>query len=295
MPDPAVLLNEGIRAEKLGMLDRALAAYEAAAAGAGDDADVATEALRRLADIHRIRCEWDVAVAAARRAQDVARTSALPERRAEALNAEASVWIARGDLAAARPLLEEMAAVSTDVRLRGIALQNLGAVHAQQHDLDAAERAFEESSACFAACNYERGHAIALNNRGRVALDRGDAVRATVVLADALRAARDVEDEELIALATTNLGEATLATQDFARANDLVCTALGHFRASGNRWREVECLRLLGVIGMRRGHEEEARRCLERGLSIAREIDARLEVQAISTQLARLDAGPGPL
>jgi tetratricopeptide (TPR) repeat protein len=184
--------------------------------------------------------------------------------------------------------------VSEDVRLRGIALQNLGAVYAQQHDLDAAERAFAESSACFAACDYERGRAIALNNRGRVALDRGDAARATEVLAEALRAARDVEDEELIALATTNLGEATLATSDYPRANDLVCTALGHFRASGNRWREVECLRLLGVISARRGHAEEARRCLDRGLTLARDIDARLEVEAITGELAALEAPGAP-
>ncbi len=287
MPDSAVLLNEGIRAEKLGMLDRALAAYEGAA-GQQDDADVAAEALRRMADVHRIRCDWDVAVAAARRAQEVARESGLPVRHAEALNAEASVWIARGELETARPLLEEMATVSEDVRLRGIALQNLGAVYAQQQDLDAAERAFAESHTCFERCSYERGQAIALNNRGRVALDRGDAARATDVLAQAVRAARDVEDEELIALATTNLAEATLGTADYARANDLVCTALGHFRESGNRWREVECLRLLGVISARRGHTVEARRCLERGMALAREIDARLEVAAISTELDRL-------
>lgn len=293
MPDSAVLLNEGIRAEKLGMLDRALASYEAASADSSDP-DVAAEALRRLADIHRIRCDWDVAVSAARRAQKVARDSDLPERHAEALNAEAAVWIARGGLDAARPLLEEMAAVSRDVRLRGIALQNLGAVYAHQHDLDAAERAFAESSACFTACDYERGRAIALNNQGRVALDRGDADRATQVLGEALRAARDIEDEELVALATTNLGEATLATENYARANDLVCTALGHFRSSGNRWREVECLRLLGVIGARRGHEEEARRCLERGLALAREIDARLEVAAITAEIAKIDAPAGP-
>ncbi len=161
-------------------------------------------------------------------------------------------------------------------------------MYAQQQDLDAAERAFAESHTCFERCSYERGQAIALNNRGRVALDRGDAARATDVLAQAVRAARDVEDEELIALATTNLAEATLGTADYARANDLVCTALGHFRESGNRWREVECLRLLGVISARRGHTVEARRCLERGMALAREIDARLEVAAISTELDRL-------
>lgn len=64
---------------------------------------------------------------------------------------------------------------------------------------------------------------------------------------------------------------------------------MGPVGSATGEWREVECLRLLGVISMRRGHEEETRRCLERGLALAREIDARLEIVAISMELARLD------
>lgn len=290
MPDSAALLAEGIRAEKLGMLDRALAAY--AAAADSDDPDVVSEALRRQSDVYRVQCSWEVALVAARRAQQVARDGALPLRYAEALNSEASVMLARGELASARPLLEEMARVTDDTRLRGIALQNLGSVHAHQRDLDAAERAFAESYECFRACGYERGKAITLNNQGRAALDRGDLDRATSILASAVKEARDVEDEELIALTMTNLGEATLAAGDYDRANDLVCTALGHFRVSDNRWREVECLRLLGTINDRRGNADEALRCYQRGLRLARQIDARLEVEAIMSELERLGAEP---
>lgn len=292
MSDSAVLLGEGIRAEKLGMHERALAAYQEAA---GDQADAAvrSEALRRQADVFRVRCDWDAAIGAAREAQRVAAEASLEICFAEALNSEASVCLARGDLDGAQPLLERMVAVTTDVRLRGIGLQNLGSVHAQQQNLDAAEQAFAESYACFRACGYERGQAIALNNQGRAALDRGDVARAREVLQEAVVAARNVGDEELIALMNTNLGEAALATSDFNRASDLVCTALGHFRESDNRWREVECLRLLGTINERRGHRSEAVRCLERGLELARLIGARLEVAAIGAQLARLQL-PSP-
>lgn len=287
MTEGTRLLAEGIRAEKLGVLDRALSAYEEAASTATEP-DVVAEALTRQADVLRVQCDWDRAVEIARRAQEIARDAGLSDRRAQALNAEASVHLARGDLDGATPLLEEMVRVSDDIRLRGIALQNLGSLRAQQADLDAAERLFAESFACFRDCGYERGQAIALNNQGRVALDRGDAVHAKGVLEQALTSARHVEDEELIALATTNLSEATLATGDYPRAHDLLCSALGHFRESGNRWREVECLRLLGTINARRGYHDEARRSFERGMNLAREIDARLEVAAIGRELERL-------
>lgn len=289
MPDSAVALAEGLRAEKLGILDRALEAYERAAADESDP-DVVAEALTRQADVLRALCEWDRALEQARQGRDVAERAGLPLRQAQALNAEASVHIARGDLDLARPLLEEMVCVGDDVRLRGIGLQNLGSVYAQQGRLDLADRMFAESFACFRDCGYERGQAIALNNRGRAALDRGDIDGARELLEQAVDAARQVEDEELIALSTANVSEAMLAAGRFERANDLVCAALGHFRTSGNRWREVECLRLLGEINARRGHREDAIRCYERGLQLAEQIDARLEVTNIRERLARLVA-----
>jgi tetratricopeptide (TPR) repeat protein len=287
MPDSAVALAEGLRAEKLGILDRAVEAYVRAAAYESDP-DVVAEALTRQADVLRALCEWDRAIAQAQRGRDVAARAGLPLRQAQAFNAEASVHIARGELELAHPLLEEMVRVSDDVRLRGIGLQNLGSVYAHQGQLDLAERMFTESFACFRECGYERGQAIALNNRGRAALDRGDVDRARELLEQAVDAARQVEDEELIALSTTNVSEAMLAAGKFERANDLVCAALGHFRTSGNRWREVECLRLLGEINARRGHHDDAVRCYERGLQLAEQIDARLEIANIKERLARL-------
>lgn len=289
MPDATALLNEGIRAEKLGMLDRALEFYRAAAAHRSEP-DTAAAALLRQADVLRLQCDWQNAIDTAREAQAVARRAGLAVAVAQGVNCEASVHMARGEFDGARPLLEEVVRTTSDVRVRGIALQNLGSVYAQQRDLDRAERMFVESFACFQACGYERGQAIALNNQGRAKLDRGDAVAARDVLAQAVSAARHVEDEELIAVATMNLSEATLAAGDYDHANDLVCSALGHFRVSTNRWREVECLRLLGVINVRRGHLADARRCYDHALDLARRIDARLEVANLTRLIEELSA-----
>jgi tetratricopeptide (TPR) repeat protein len=284
VPDATIQLHDGVRAEMLGMLDRAAEAYRRAAES--ENPDVRAEALWRQADVLRVQCDGQGALASARRAQEVAHTASLARRYAEALNAEASVYISRGEYARARTLLERMVASTRDLRLRGIGLQNLGSVHAREGDLELAERVFAESHVCFRGCGYERGEAIALNNQGRAALDRGDVERATRILERAETAARHVEDEELLALSTANLADAVLAGGDDDRAHDLVCTALGHFRASGNRWREIECLRLLGTINARRGCPEEARRCWERALRLAREIDSRPDEEELLALLS---------
>src|SRR5215216_5649679 len=120
MPDPIELLEEGVRCEQTGALDRAFDRYRAAAEAA-EDPDVVAEALRRQAEIHRARCEWEAALRVAARSAEVSRRSRLPGRLAEALNAQASVYMARGHLITARPILEQILTLTTDDRLRGIA------------------------------------------------------------------------------------------------------------------------------------------------------------------------------
>src|SRR5881628_861542 len=103
MPDAFESLHEGMRAEKLGVLDRALIAYRAAA-GSSPDPDVVAQALTRQADVHRTRCEWDLASDCARQASDIARRAGLTTRYEEALNAHALVLISKGDFSAALPI-----------------------------------------------------------------------------------------------------------------------------------------------------------------------------------------------
>src|SRR5258705_2390714 len=83
MSEAVELIAEGVRAERIGALDRALEAYVAAAASAADS-DTLAEALTRQADVHRTRCNWDSALVAAQRAQEIAKSAGLPERHAEA-------------------------------------------------------------------------------------------------------------------------------------------------------------------------------------------------------------------
>ena len=289
MPNAADLLEHGRAFECAGVLDRALESYAQAAERATDSA-LAAEALTHQSRIHRCRSEWQPALETARRAQELARGAKLDGLLAEAAIAEANVLMCRGEFQPALRLFERVLQTTDEPRVRGIALQNVGSILAQQGNLGAAERAFAESFGCFRRAGYLLGEATALNNQGRVALDRGNAALAEEVLEQAIVAARAVGYTELIALATVNIAEALVARGQLARAEEHASTALGYFRTSGNRWREVECLRIIGAINERLGAVADAVRCYERALCVAGELGARQDERVLRDCLARLDA-----
>jgi tetratricopeptide (TPR) repeat protein len=292
MPEPLGDIEEGLRLEKFGMLDRALAHYEAASSG--DDPLMVTTAWRRRASVLRTRCDWEGALAAARESAAVAVRHGLADAHAEALNAEAAVFQSQGDFAAARPLLERILGMTTDPRIRGVALQNLGSIAAEDGDFETAEHRFVESYRCFQAADYLWGQAFALNNYGRAAMDRENFEIAERVLVRAVDMAREIEDLDLAALATMNLAETMLCAGDLERADETASTALGYFDMAGNRWRRVECLRLLGDINRRDGQMDIARRCYAQGLELARELGVHLEVTRLEDRLRALENAPPP-
>lgn len=289
MQDLDAAIDAGLALEREGNLDAAL--ERLALAAAGTDAATSAVALTHIADVHRCRTDWEAALDAARRAQQLARSAGREELMLDAAIAEANVFMCRGDFDDAVPLFVDALRRTHDARVRGIALQNLGSILAQRGQLDEAERAFGESSECFAACGYTRGEAIALNNQGRAALDGGDHERADGLLERARALAASVGDGELIALTQLNRAEALLGVDDVANADALACAALGYFVAAGNRWREVECLRLMGAIHERRGDGASARRCYQRGLHLAEEVETPVEWDKLRACLARLEAG----
>lgn len=281
----ADLIAEGVRAERAGALDRALEAYQAAAAQA-DSPDIQARALTHQADVHRSRCQWEASLEAAGRAQEVARAANLPELLAEAVIAEVNLLISRGDPGAAIEKCERIAESSSDSRLRGIALQNLGTIRAQHGQAPAAERAFRESLGNFQKAGYRRGEAIALNNLGRLAIDTSDATGALPLLQRALDLGREVEDSDLIAITSLNIAWALCASGgNMDRAQDLAMAALGYFSACDNHWREIECLRLIGEINEQGLDAVNAERCYECALRLAEEIRSDVEVRLTRERL----------
>lgn len=295
-PEAEEYLRSAIRCQRLGLLERALAELDAAIVLAEDD-DLRARALTWQSNVRRARCEWDAAVAAARRAREVATRAGLGIRTAEAWIAEANVHLARGEFEAALPIFHELLDATDDARLRGVALQNIGNIRAQCGMLRQAEQAFARSFSCFERAGYLLGQAISRINQGRARLDQGDAAGAVPILEGALALAREVEDAELVGRTLVNLAEALLPT-DPLRAEDLACTALGHFRTSGSHLSHVECLRLLGDINARRGDVAQASACWVRGQAMARRLDAQVEVATLERRLQGIaravdDAPPG--
>ncbi len=61
--------------------------------------------------------------------------------------------------------------------------------------------------------------------------------------------------------------------------------------ASGNRWREIECLRIIGNINEKQGGVDDAVRCYGRALGLATELGAQHDEQTLRDCLTRLGAG----
>ncbi|MGH7447014.1 MAG: tetratricopeptide repeat protein [Longimicrobiales bacterium] len=288
MPKPTEFIEQGIRYESGGVLDRALNAYRAAAAAAVDDPPSRIEALRREADVLRSRCLWDEAVARAQESAELARTHGHDTLLAEALNAEAAVYQSRGDLDRAHALYTEMLGLTDDLRIRGIALQNLGSIAAMRGDFRRAEERFVESFQCFQAGGYKRGVVFALNNYGRAALDRKADAIAHPVLHRAEIMARELMDLDLLGIVRINLAESHLRHGDIDRAQDLASAALGYFGNTSNHWRRLECLRLLGDIAVAQLRAESARNFFEAALRVATEIGSTLEADTLQRRLDSL-------
>jgi tetratricopeptide (TPR) repeat protein len=280
-------LDEGLKAERSDNLQRALHHYADAAIQAGDDASIVARALTRQSAVYRRRSEWEFAAESARRAFEVAEGAQLPELRAEALVSEGNALMCGGRLDEARNVFHRLARVAIDDRQRGMALQSLGNIHAQRKEFDQAAKAFGQSRELFEQSGYARGETVAVCNLGRLALDMGDVDSAETLLTEALTEAREMEDGELSALALLNLAQVRVARRQFIEAEGMVMAALGHFVASENRWRQIECLTVLADIAEAEGKTDEVRARLERGREIARAIDARVELAELETRLAK--------
>jgi tetratricopeptide (TPR) repeat protein len=163
-------------------------------------------------------------------------------------------------------------------RVALLRLPNLGSMYAQRGNRPAAECAFSDSLSSFEKAGYQRGEAIALNNLGRLALDAGECEMARGILDRALGLARDVEDLELAALASLNLAQALCDRGEMDQSQDLAMAALGYFADCKNRWREIECFRLIGIINQKCEDFPNARRCYELALDLAEQIGSDREI-----------------
>jgi tetratricopeptide (TPR) repeat protein len=285
-------LNEGLRLQKAGLLEEALELYDVASRSR--DGTVRATALCRKADLYRVWSRWEQAADSAREGAAVARNAGEYSLYAEAINAEANVYQQRGQFDAAVPLYERVLELPVDDRVRGLALQNMGSIAAQREDLDAAERLFLDSYWHFRRAGYDWGVAFVLNNQAAAALDRGSFASAATIARQAMEAARQVDDFELLGVATLNYAEALAAQDDFARAESLAAGALGFFVLAKSDVHRAQCLRVLGDIYVRRGEVSRARACYMQGLEVAVPLGSRFDTDKLRDALARVGPSDTP-
>lgn len=286
-------IEEGLRYERAGVLHRAIALYQNAL-DSTDDPAVTARALRHQSDVYRTQCDWDRALQTARRSASVAEAAGIPALWAEARNAEAAIYLSRGEFPAAQLILEQLLDSTADDRIRGIALQNLGSIAARESMPNVAEQYFLESFQCFERSGYLRGEAIALNNHAAFALDHGDYQAALASSERAMTVARDIEDLDLLAVARLNHAEALAGTGDFVNAENHATAALGYFTVTENAWRRVEALRTLGDCSRRQGYPAMAMRYYDAGLRLAEEIGAKAAGHELRERFTALESEGAP-
>lgn len=288
MSDPQKLIEAGLTLEKNGELEPALDLYRRAGHEARDPLTI-SEAIRRQSVVHRRKSDWDESLALARKAGAVASAAGLMDQFALTINTEAATLLMRGDAKGAAALFDKVVqGTSTDLRVRAIALQNLGTIAAQAGDWERSRACFRESVQCFQRAGDAWGEAVALNNYGSAALDHGNLIMAEELLEQAVAAARRVEDFDSAALATLNQAEALAGMGQLPRATELATSALTFFTTSGNALRHSEALRVLGDIDRKRGDTSSARARYTEALALATAAHAPVEVESVRQRLADL-------
>jgi tetratricopeptide (TPR) repeat protein len=273
-------LEEGLRYQKLGMLDQALEQYRVAIDSATDP-EIISEGFCRESLVYRAWCRWDEAIRSARRSATIALSARLDDHYAQALNAEAIVHQERGAFDAAITLYEIIVRMKVSDRLYGITYQNMGSIAAQRADFDKAKGYFRESQRHFARAGYAWGEAFALNNQAAAAHDAGHMKEAEIIAGQAIVAAKKVGDLELLGIAMLNSAQALAPQQRLVQAEQLAHDALRYFEIEENDLRRTQCYRVLGDIKLLQGDREEAHNMYARALGLAQSVGSERETLLI--------------
>ena len=290
------LLREG-RGHDLGC--RPVEAMECYAAvidltGGGEEPRVRAEALRRLAVLHHVRAEPEIARDLCHRSREVAVQANADDLAADASNALAGFALERGDLVEAeREYREALQLAGGNPSVVGKIEQNLGIVANIRGDWTLAVEHYHRSLAAHETASDERGCALAHHNLGMAHADQkqwGEASRhyqISQVLAEA------AGDRHLGGIATMNLAEVQLAKGELDKARAGGEAALGIFTEVEARRHKAGAHRLLGMISREQSQVALAESHLRSALEIAANSCAPLIQADAAKELATLYQAEG--
>lgn len=284
--------------ERAGEWDEADALYARTFARAISErrAGSMADALRRQAEVRRVRRGCEEAEELAWLSFEIAERHGLGVEAARALNVAGGLCYARADFGRARELYEEAlerARAVRDGELIGLACQNLGVLANIRGALLEARAFYLESVAASVRTGDRTAAMLVYHNLGMVCGDLGDWLEAELYFDRGIDLAKRAGHLPLLARLHLNRAEPLIQMSEFTRAR----RSLARAESLAGQVRDTEVAagveRFRGVIARLEGSPEDAEAHLERALAMAAEAGAELERAEATGGLAMVRALQG--
>jgi len=234
----------------------------------------------------------DVALQAARQAQDVRGQAAMLHSRGTLQSEQQQFDAARRDLDAAAQLFQDIG----DDQGFALSTRNIAFLDRVGGRLDDAARRYDQVLTIFRETGDNVAAAHVLQNLAMIKLDQHEPGEAWALLAEALRLARAGHNVRVEAQVLYLSGEAALRAGEPARAVGRLEDALAIVRDTGDPVGEARILQAAGVAWVRQGEYAQARTALQRALELAGSTGDRwAEARALLglSELALASGDPG--
>jgi tetratricopeptide (TPR) repeat protein len=253
------------------------------------DSRLRAEALRRLAVLHHLRAEHEVARELCQRSFELAVQAGADDLAADASNALAGFALERGDLTEGQQRYHRaLQLAGENPGLVAKIEQNLGIVANIRGEWSEALDHYSRSLAAYEATADERGCAFAHHNLGMIHADRKRWAEADRHYQTSQALAASAGDRHLGGIALMNRAEVRLAQGDLEGARAGAEQALAIFNQVEARRHKAGAHRLLGMVFRQRAQPALAESHLRSALEIAAstccpliEADAAKELAAL--------------
>ena len=184
--------------------------------------------------------------------------------------------------------LLQLAGAAAPTKARARALFSAGVLAGEQGDYASAEAFVGESLAIARQLHDQQGVAVSLNALAILARDRGEVAGAHALFEESLEVWRELGDLKAVARSLSNLANVVTLQGDYARARSLYAECLSIFRGLGDRTGVAWSLNHQGDVARDQGDSEAARTLYEQGLAIFRELGDRWGIAGTLADLGTL-------
>jgi predicted ATPase/serine/threonine protein kinase len=200
-------------------------------------------------------------------------------------------WEAREYLAEGRDRLGRLLKATSAAgpsRARVRALFSAGVLAGEQGEYAAAVALMRESLQMARQLHDEQGVAVSLNALAVIARDQGDVTAAHALFEESLALWRELGDEKAVARSLSNLANVVKLQGDYPRARSLYAECLAIFQGLGDRVGVAWSLNYQGDVARDQADSAAARTLYKQSLAIFRELDDRWGIAGTLADLGNL-------